>query len=142
MLLLPEPAKEHPRTADIFNKAAMGWSLKHTHLEPDSRNISDSVTSPSKPSNEHLILRGNCDSEHMQQSVLPWREHACTGYDVASLLSYIHSHEVTSLCPHAASRISKLHTASQLQCSQSQHDMPRSMPCRSFKGCCYYKGCC
>ena len=56
MLLLPGSAKVHIHTADIFSKAAMGWSLKHTHLEPDSRNISYGVTSPTNISNEHLIL--------------------------------------------------------------------------------------
>ena len=78
----------------------MGWSLKHTHLKPDARNISDGVTSPAKPGNEHLILQSNCHSEHMQQSVNPSCEHACTGYDMASLSSYIHD-QVT--CSHRSS---------------------------------------
>ena len=36
----------------------------------------------------------------------------------------IASHAATTLCPHAASRTSKLHAASQVQRSQYQDDMP------------------
>ena len=57
MMLLPGSAEEHAHAADILSKAEMGSRVRHAHLEPDSWNISDGVTSPTKPGNEHLILR-------------------------------------------------------------------------------------
>ena len=58
LLLLPETyTGKDLHTADILSKAEMGSSLMRAHLEPDSRNISNCMTSPAKPGNEHLILR-------------------------------------------------------------------------------------
>ena len=56
-MLLPGSAEEHAHAADILSKAEMGSRVRHTHLEPDSRNISNGVTSPAKPGDEHLILQ-------------------------------------------------------------------------------------